>query len=202
MDSPPASVPSRHALRPAVLVGVLVVVAAGLVWVASRHPGTEPTRPSGFEGLGDGAPPVGRRAPDFSLPLLNGGTFSLHSVRGKPVVLNFWAAWCAPCRAETPMLVRLQKVYGPRGLQFVGVDSEDQIADARAFAAQYHVDYPLVRLDDERLIDAYAVPGLPTTVFIGADGIVVGKVVGGFVGPEGEKLLIARLDRLLAGAHR
>ncbi|HET9002345.1 MAG TPA: TlpA disulfide reductase family protein [bacterium] len=184
------------------LVGVLVVVAAGLVWVASRHPGTEPARPSGFEGLGDGAPPVGHRAPDFSLPLLNGGTFSLHSVKGKPVVLNFWAAWCAPCRAETPMLVRLQKVYGPRGLQFVGVDSEDQIADARAFAAQYHVDYPLVRLDDERLIDAYAIPGLPTTVFIGADGIVVGKVVGGFVGPEGEKLLIARLDRLLAGAHR
>jgi len=64
------------------------------------------------------------------------------------------------------------------------------------------VDYPLVRLDDDRLIDAYAVPGLPTTIFIGADGVVTGKVVGGFVGPEGEKLLIARLDRLLAGAHR
>lgn len=202
MDAPPTPAQSRHRLKPAVVVGVLVVVAAGLVWVALRHPGTEPARPSGLEGLRDGAPPVGRQAPDFSLPLLNGGTFSLHSTRGKPVVLNFWAAWCVPCREETPMLVRLYKVYGRRGLQFVGVDSQDQIADARAFAAQYHVDYPLVRLDDDRLIDAYAVPGLPTTVFIGADGIVAGKVVGGFVGPEGEKLLIARLDRLLAGAHR
>jgi len=202
MDAQPAPVPSRHRLKPAVVVGVLVVIAAGLVVLALRHPGLEPPRPSGLEGLGDGAPPVGRRAPDFSLPLLNGGTFSLHSVRGKPVVLNFWAAWCAPCREETPMLVRLYKVYGPRGLQFVGVDSQDQTADARAFASQYQVDYPLVRLDDDRLIDAYAVPGLPTTIFIGADGVVTGKVVGGFVGPEGEKLLIARLDRLLAGAHR
>jgi cytochrome c biogenesis protein CcmG, thiol:disulfide interchange protein DsbE len=202
MDARPAPVPSRRRLKPAVVVGVLVVVAAGVVVLALRHPGPEPPRPSGLEGLGDGALPVGRRAPDFSLPLLNGGTFSLHSLRGKPVVLNFWAAWCVPCREETPMLVRLHKVYRPRGLQFVGVDSEDQTADARAFAAQYHVDYPLVRLDDDRLIDAYAVPGLPTTIFIGADGVVTGKVVGGFVGPEGEKLLVARLERLLAGAHR
>src|SRR5262249_53420578 len=71
----------------------------------------------------------------------------------------------------------------------------------RAFIAKHRVDYPVVRLDDERVIDAYAVPGLPTTVFIGADGIVTGKVVGGFVGPEGEKLLVSRLDRLLADTH-
>lgn len=202
MDAQPESAPSRHRLWPVVVLSLLVVVAVVSVLVAVRPRATERPRPSGLEALGDGAPPVGRRAPDFSLPLLGGGTFSLHSARGKPVVLNFWASWCAPCREETPMLVRLHKVYGPRGVQFVGVDSQDQTADARAFAAQYHVDYPLVRLDDDRLIDAYGIPGLPTTVFIGADGIVAGKVVGGFVGPEGEKLLIARLDRLLAGAHR
>ena len=151
---------------------------------------------------GDGAPPVGRPAPEFSLSLFDGGTLSSRSLKGKPVLLNFWASWCVPCREETPMLVRLHKIYGPRGVEFVGIDAEDRLADARRFIAQYHVDYALARLDDERVIDAYAVPGLPTTVFIGADGIVVGKVVGGFVGPEGEKLLIARLDRLLAGTHR
>lgn len=178
-----------------------MVVAVASVLVALRHPAPEPPR-AGSGTLGDGAPPVGRRAPDFSLPLLTGGTFTLHSARGKPILLNFWASWCAPCREETPMLVRLHKMYGPRGVQFVGVDSEDQIADARRFAAQFGVDYPLVHLDDDRVIDAYAIPGLPTTIFIGADGIVAGKVVGGFVGPQGEKLLIARLERLLAGAPR
>jgi thiol-disulfide isomerase/thioredoxin len=201
VDARPNPGVSRRHLWPVVVAGSLVVVAVASVLFALRHPPSEPRRP-GLETLGDGAPPVGRRAPDFSLPLLTGGTFHLHSVRGKPILLNFWASWCAPCREETPLLVRLHKMYGPRGVQFVGVDSEDQIADARRFVVQFGVDYPLVHLDDDRVIDAYAIPGLPTTVFIGADGIVAGKVVGGFVGPQGEKLLIARLDRLLAGAPR
>ena len=179
-----------------------MIVAVVSVAVALRHSPKGPQSPPGSLALGDGAPPVGRPAHEFSVPLMNGGTFTLRSLRGKPVVLNFWASWCVPCREETPLLVRLHRVYGPRGVQFVGLDTEDQVAGARAFVAQHHVDYLVARLEDERVIDAYSVPGLPTTVFIGADGIVTGKVVGGFVGPEGEKLLIARLDRLLADAHR
>lgn len=142
------------------------------------------------------APPVGRPAPDFTLPLFTGGTLSLHSLRGKPVVLNFWASWCVPCREETPLLVRLHKIYGPR-IVFVGVNVEDEDQDARRFLAQYTVDYPAVRSSDERVVIAYAVMGLPTTVFIGADGVVADKYVGGFVGPEGEKALRLRLERLL-----
>jgi cytochrome c biogenesis protein CcmG/thiol:disulfide interchange protein DsbE len=184
------------------IVGGLVVVAAAAVFVVWRQSTTGPHRPSGLESPGDNAPSVGRPAPDFSLPTFAGGTLSLHSLKGKPVVLNFWASWCVPCREETPMLVRLHKVYGPRGVVFVGIDTQDQAGDARRFVAQYHVEYTLVSAQDERLIDAYALQGLPTTVFIGADGVVVGKVVGGFVGPEGEKLLTARLDRLLAGSQR
>ena len=202
MDAQPNPTPPRRPLWPAAVAGALAFVAAASVLFALRHPTLEPPRPPGDETRGESAPPVGRRAPEFSLPLLSGGTFSLTPVRGKPLLLNFWASWCVPCREETPILVRLHKVYGPRGVQFVGIDSEDQIADARQFVAQYRIDYPLVHLDDDRIIDAYAVPGLPTTVFIRADGVVVGKVVGGFVGPEGEQLLIARLDRLLAGAQR
>ena len=190
----------RAPWRTAALVGGLVVLAIASVAVVMRHAAKGPA-PAGLP-LGDAAPPVGRPAPEFSVPLMTGGTFTLRSLRGKPVVLNFWASWCVPCREETPLLVRLHKVYGPRGVQFVGLDTEDQVAGARAFMAQHHVDYLVARLEDERVIDAYSIPGLPTTVFIGADGIVVGKVVGGFVGPEGEKLLISRLDRLLADAHQ
>lgn len=135
-------------------------------------------------------------APDFTLPLFNGGTLTLRNLRGKPVVLNFWASWCVPCREETPLLVRLHKRYGPR-IVFVGVNVEDEDADARRFLAQYHVDYPAVRSSDERMIVAYKIVGLPTTVFVGADGVIMEKYAGGFVGPESEQLLRLRLDRLL-----
>jgi cytochrome c biogenesis protein CcmG, thiol:disulfide interchange protein DsbE len=191
----------RAPWRTPALVGGLVLLAIVSVAMVLRHPVRGP-QPSRTLPPGDAAPPVGRPAPEFSAPLLNGGTFTLRSLRGKPVVLNFWASWCVPCREETPLLVRLHKVYGPRGVQFVGLDTEDQVAGARAFVAQYRVDYLVARLEDERVIDAYSIPGLPTTVFIGADGIVIAKVVGGFVGPEGEKLLTSRLDRLLADDHR
>ena len=197
MDTPGAPVQSRRPLWPAALVGgLLIAVGVTMTLIRMAPPGPR----GGPEG--GGGRPVGRPAPDFSLPLMSGGTLSLHSLRGRPVLLNFWASWCVPCREEMPLLVRLHNRYGPRGVEFVGVDTEDLEADARAFLAQYHVDYTLVRGGDERLMDAYAVPGLPTTVFIGANGIVQGKVVGGFVGSEGERLLIERLDRLHESAPR
>jgi thiol-disulfide isomerase/thioredoxin len=118
------------------------------------------------------------------------------------VLLNFWASWCAPCRAETPLLVRLHKIYGPRGVVFVGVNVADASPDARRFIGQYHVEYTVVQAPDEKVMRAYALVGLPTTVLIGADGVVVAKEVGGFIGPEGERALRDQLDRLLKSAPR
>jgi len=201
MSAQPDPVPRNRRAHLPVLVAALVLAAAAAALAFARVLPSGLPRPFGPE-PGGNAPPVGRPAPDFSLALLNGGTLAFHSLKGKPVLLNFWASWCAPCREETPLLVRLHKVYGPRGVEFVGINAEDQPADARRFIAQYHVDYAVAHTDDERLIDAFEIPGLPTTVLIGADGIVVGKVVGGFVGPEGEKLLIGWLDRLLEAAGR
>jgi len=199
---PGPSVPPRRGWpRSLVLLGLVLAVAATAVMVA-KHTSVAPIPPTPPPNGTGGAPPVGRPAPDFSLPAFTGGALALHNLRGRPVVLNFWASWCAPCREEMPMLVRVHKVYAPRGVEFVGINAEDEAADARRFLDQYHVDYPVVRSVDDRVIDAYAVPGLPTTIFIGADGIVVDKVVGGFTGPAGERLLAARLDRLLARRHR
>src|SRR5262245_52009088 len=108
--------------RTAALVGGVVALAIASVAVVLRHPAKGP-QPPGVLPPGDGAPPVGRPAPEFSVPLMSGGTFTLRSLRGRPVVLNFWASWCVPCREETPLLVRLHKLYGPRGVQFVGLDT-------------------------------------------------------------------------------
>ncbi len=162
---------------------------------------------------------VGHPAPEFTLPLLSGSAsasgsapesgsgvtsesapppvLSLQALRGHPVVLNFWASWCVPCREETPLLVRLYTVYGPRGVMFIGVDTQDEAPDARRFIGQYHVDYPVVISSDDRLIVKYGIFGLPTTVFVGADGTVRGREAGGFLGAKGERELIAELDRLL-----
>ena len=149
---------------------------------------------------------VGQPAPDFVLPPLSvtgatgaasTGALTLRSLRGKPVLLNFWASWCAPCRAEMPLLVRLYKVYGPRGVVFVGVNVEDEAADARRFMDQYHMDFPVVRAPDHKMMTAYHLVGLPTTVFIGPDGVIRGSEVGGFIGPEGEKALTRMLDSML-----
>lgn len=191
--------PSRR-LRPVVLgISLAALGAIGVVlWLghAPRSPQQAPSR----EALRDAAPPVGRPAPDFTLPLFSGGTLSLHSLKGKVVVLNFWASWCIPCRTETPLLVRLHKIYGSRGVEFVGIDVQDQERDARQFINEYHVDYPVVRAPDEHVMLAYSVLGIPTTVFIGADGVVAQKYTGAFVGAEGEKALVMRLDRLLSEA--
>jgi len=203
MDRRPA--PLRRFLV-ALAGGMLALVLAAGLWavrvILSRP--SAPSRPSLSlpPSINDTVPPVGRQAPDFTLPLFSGGTLRLRSLKGKPVVLNFWASWCAPCRAEMPLLVRLHKSYGPRGVVFVGVDVEDDERDARLFVSQYQVDYSLVRSPDEQVMRGYAIQGLPTTVFIGANGVVAEKYTGAFLGPDGEKELRTRLDRLLRPAAR
>jgi cytochrome c biogenesis protein CcmG/thiol:disulfide interchange protein DsbE len=196
----------RRRLAALVIGSILTLALAAGLWAVRTL--VNPPRAQGPSSITlpppvhDTAPPVGHPAPDFTQPLFSGGTLRLRSLIGKPVVLNFWASWCVPCRTETPLLVRLHQVYGPRGVVFIGVDVQDDERDARQFAAQYHVDYLLVRSPDERVMRAYAVQGLPTTVFIGADGVVTDKYTGGFIGPDGEKGLRMRLDRLLGAAVR
>jgi thiol-disulfide isomerase/thioredoxin len=181
-------------------LAILAVAAALWVW---KGPGPQ-ARSSPTTGLNAHVSRLaGKPAPPFVLPILSGSThasdgrLALRDLRGRPVVLNFWASWCAPCRNETPMLVRMHKRYKPQGVVFVGVDVEDQAADARRFLARYHVDYTIVTLSGERLLAAYAVPGLPTTVFIDPDGVIRGRHVGGFAGRSGERALAGELDRLL-----
>jgi cytochrome c biogenesis protein CcmG/thiol:disulfide interchange protein DsbE len=118
-------------------------------------------------------------APEFELPDLNGNPVHLSSFRGKAVVLNFWASWCAPCRREMPWFVDFQKEYGPRGLQIIGVSLDDGGRNAIvSLVRKMGVDY-IVLLGDSHVSSLYGgVEILPTTYYIAPDGSVRAFVNG------------------------
>ena len=118
-------------------------------------------------------------APDFALQSINGKTVRLSDFRGKAVLLNFWATYCAPCRIEMPWFVELQDRYASEGLQVVGVAMDDASPDdIEKFASELGVNYPIL-VGEEAVGNAYGgVQFLPSTFYIGRDGKVVDKVFG------------------------
>jgi thiol-disulfide isomerase/thioredoxin len=118
-------------------------------------------------------------APDFTLESLDGKSTRLSDLRGKAVLLNFWAPWCEPCKIETPWLVEFQNQYGSQGLRVVGVALEYQDKDEVAkFVKQMGVGYTVLLGKDETGDEYGGVPGLPETFFIGRDGKIVDKIMG------------------------
>ncbi|HEV3232923.1 MAG TPA: redoxin domain-containing protein [Candidatus Dormibacteraeota bacterium] len=121
---------------------------------------------------------VGQAAPDFSGTDLDGKPISLSQFKGKPVVLNFWASWCGPCRAEQPALLNIVRDYQPRGVQVVGITVRDNLDQARIYRDEFKVPYPSLFDQAARLAYAYEVDAPPSSVFIDRNGIVQFKVPG------------------------
>jgi cytochrome c biogenesis protein CcmG/thiol:disulfide interchange protein DsbE len=120
---------------------------------------------------------VGRAAPSWSETSVSGSRITLAALHGKAVYLNFFATWCPPCNQEAPAIDALQRTYGGRGLQVVGVDVLESAAKASSFRNSHHLSYPVVA-DAGTLRDQYNVNGLPVHVFIDRNGIVRKIVVG------------------------
>ena len=117
-------------------------------------------------------------AADFSLTDLEGKSLDLTDFRGKVVLLDYWATWCAPCKIEVPHLVELQKKYGPQGLQIVGISMDDDSATVRTFAHEFAINYP-VALGNAQLAQAYGgVLGLPVAFLIDRNGRIVKRMDG------------------------
>ncbi len=135
------------------------------------------------------------QARDFSLELFDGSAVLLADLRGKAVMLDFWASWCAPCREEAPALAQVYGEYQDRGVEFIGVAIWDSPRDAQDFGEQFDVPYP-AGIDSEGAIAIdYGIKGIPEKIFIDADGVVRQK----FVGPIDADTLRTTLDGLLEG---
>jgi cytochrome c biogenesis protein CcmG/thiol:disulfide interchange protein DsbE len=113
------------------------------------------------------APDLPDEAPDFTLPVLDGGSVTLSELKGQPVVLNFWAPWCGPCRAEVPQFSRFAKSHPE--VHVLGVATDGAPAELRASKQKLGMDYPVV-IADSATSSAYGVSILPTTVIVDADG--------------------------------
>jgi peroxiredoxin len=142
------------------------------------------------------APAVGFSAPNFELTTAKADRLRLSEQIGAPVVINFWASWCGPCRAEMPALQATYERYAEKGLVIVGVNATatDSVAKATEFAALNGVNFPIVFDHENAVNTAYQVRSLPTTFFINAEGVIEEIVIGG---PLSEALLQTRIEALL-----
>jgi len=174
-----------------VLLGILCLALAGCG--ARASPTATPIVASG-----PGAPALGRPAPDFSLRAADGRGLSLSGLRGKVVLVNFWATWCEPCKRELPAIDAVQQQLGPRGFQALGVDYADQDDVVERFAAAQRLSFPLLEDSIGRIGSVYRLLGVPTSYLIDRDGVLraihagpytrqeLMKAVNGMLGAAGQ----------------
>ena len=137
---------------------------------------------------------LNKQAPEFTRRDLNSGNLDLATFRGKVVLLNFWATWCAPCQVEMPRFVQWQRQYGPQGFQVIGISMDDDPELARKLYARLKLNYP-VAMGDEKLGELYGgVLGLPLTYLVDRNGEVRAR----FQGETGLKTIEKRLKALLS----
>lgn len=157
--------------RSAIIIAGLIIIA--FVWLL----GWSILHKEPITGL-SGITMVNRPAPGFTITTFEGTKISLADFKGKPVVLNFWASWCPPCKAEAPLLEYTWRAYKDRGVVFIGVDLQDKLEDALAYIREFNITYPNGPDPTGEISINYGVSGLPVTFFISKEGEIVRRWVG------------------------
>jgi cytochrome c biogenesis protein CcmG/thiol:disulfide interchange protein DsbE len=146
----------------------------------------------------------GSAAPSFELPLLDGsGVLTDEDLRGRPVVINFWASWCIPCREEAPLLEETWRAYRDQGVVFLGVNIKDAESDARRFVREFDITYPVVRDLDQRLTRDFGVKGLPETFFVDHRWTFIGAISGAKTGDQQGTVILGAIseDELISNVE-
>ncbi len=171
---------------------MLVSLTAGVLWtVASRVPSAV-----GAPLSASPSPREGSLAPNFTLDTLDGTKVTLSELRGKIVLINLWATWCPPCRAEMPALENAYKQYKDSGVVVLGlnVTNQDSEKDIPPFVDEFGLTFPILLDRDGSVSALYQLKGLPTTYFVNREGIIRTVVVGG---PMNETFIRSKIEALL-----
>ena len=169
--------------RTVLIVGV--IIAAALVGVLFLGLGTDPSEIR--------SPLIGKPAPMFALREVGTGrTVDVTQLKGKPLVINFWATWCGPCYEEHPVLVANARMLQPN-VQFLGVVFQDEESKIQSFLQQRGSSYPTVVDDKGKTAIAYGVGGVPETFFLDANGVIVAK----YAGPMSTEILQENIQKVM-----
>jgi len=168
-----------------------VLAVLGVLWIwVSRVPEGQRGQETVY------AAQPGFRPPDIHLSTLDGSDFHLDDISGRPLVINFWASWCPPCRAEMPTFQQVYEEYRGRGLIIAAVNAtnQDTISDAVDFATTNHLTFPILLDISGSASRSYNIHSLPTTVFVDREGVIQKIIVGG---PIPAPLIRVELEKLL-----
>jgi peroxiredoxin/tetratricopeptide (TPR) repeat protein len=186
-----------HAKISRISAAFVIVIALAAAWplTAAASAPSAGANPRFVDSSPVSAPQVGSLAPDFSLPTADGGSIKLSDLRGKVVVVNFFATWCPPCRAETPDLVAAANTFGPRGVVFVGVDAKENAQLVNQFAAAKGVTFTLALDLDGKVNQRYDVRAIPTTYVVDRTGHIAYRQLDQLEGT----VLVGALNDVIAG---
>ncbi len=186
----------RRTITIFVIVSVLNVALFALLWTQLLTPASNTSSSNSGTLLGDvSSPLIGKTAPDFTLKTLQGtpATMSLASLKGKRIVVNFWASWCGPCKEEAPFLQKIAPRLQAQGIVLLGIDAEDTSSDALQFLQTYGITYPNVQdTSNGETMVKYGVVGFPETFFINRSGVIAAK----WMMPLNEQGLKAELAKI------
>ncbi len=171
------------------LTAFILFLAAGWIWLTREksHSAVDENIAIAHQGF---------LAPDFTVGSLDDSSITLSSLRGNPVLMNVWASWCLPCRAEMPAIQNIYREYSSQGLQVLAINAtnQDELADVTSFIQENRLTFPIFLDLNGNVSDLYQVRSLPTTYFIDQEGVII-KII---VGQMSEALLRIQIDQMLA----
>lgn len=171
-----------------------IVLILSAAWIAFTTMATQPVDMGKIPSPRQGFP-----APDFTLNSLAGDPVHLADLRGQVVVLNFWASWCPPCKAEMPAFEAVQQAYHGNDVAILAINTtyQDDLTSATEFIAENHLSFPILIDQDGTVANSYQVLAMPSSFFIDRKGIIQQVIIGG---PMSEALIRTQVRRLLQRA--